>query len=261
MNLKPLWEKAVSAWHTLAPDWQTFIRKSMPYILVAVFTSATAFAMVGVQAVGKEYMTIEGTKAELENEKQELAANQTELEKTLTETRDLLNRLSVANTNAKTLLDETENTVSDKIEELMSAYQNVADKEQQRWILPIQYTLLSSPFGYRDHPVAGEAKFHYGVDLAAPQGTPVVASRSGTVTKAAYVEDNEGYYVNIDHMDGYTSRYLHMSRFIVAEGQFVFAGQIIGYCGSTGVATGPHLHFGIYQDNAAVNPADYIDFY
>lgn len=99
------------------------------------------------------------------------------------------------------------------------------------------------------------------MDLAADPGTPIVASRSGTVTAAAYVEDNEGYYVNIDHLDGYESRYLHMSKYIVTEGQFVMAGQIIGYCGDSGAATGYHLHFGIYHNNEVVDPADYIDLY
>ena len=76
---------------------------------------------------------------------------------------------------------------------------------------------------------------------------------------AAYDEDNEGYYVNIDHLDGYVSRYMHMDKYIVTQGQFVVAGQIIGYCGDSGIATGVHLHFGIYKDGKAVNPAYYMD--
>ncbi len=126
------------------------------------------------------------------------------------------------------------------------------------WLVPINYTRFSSPFGYRIHPVYGDYRFHYGVDLGAPTGTPIIATRSGTVTTATYGSSG-GYYVYIDHGDGYRSAYLHMTHYIVSVGQQVTAGQVIGYCGSTGCSTGPHLHFSIYKNGVAVNPALYID--
>ena len=126
------------------------------------------------------------------------------------------------------------------------------------WLLPINYTYFSSPFGWRDHPVYGGQRFHYGVDLAAPQGTPIYATRGGRVTVATY-DSSSGYYVSINHLDGFVTKYLHMTHYIVSPGQYVAAGQVIGYCGSTGASTGPHLHFGIYKDGVAVNPALYIN--
>ena len=125
------------------------------------------------------------------------------------------------------------------------------------WIVPINYTAFTSPFGEREAPTEGASTYHYGVDLAAPTGTPIYASRSGTVTTAAF-GSSSGYYVQIDHGDGYRSVYMHMTHFDVYEGQYVKQGQIIGYCGSTGVSTGPHLHFGISKNGVYVNPADYI---
>lgn len=125
------------------------------------------------------------------------------------------------------------------------------------WLVPVNYVYMSSPFGYRWHPVYGTYTFHYGVDLAAAQGTPIVATRSGTVSVATY-DSAAGYYVNINHGDGFVSRYLHLTHYIVSPGQYVEAGQVIGYCGSTGASTGPHLHFGIYYNGTAVNPANYI---
>ncbi len=125
------------------------------------------------------------------------------------------------------------------------------------WLVPINYTHFTSPFGWREHPVYGGWRFHYGVDLSAPQGTPIYASRGGRVTTATYGSSG-GYYVVIDHLDGYTSNYLHMTHYIVAPGDYVAAGQVIGYCGSTGASTGPHLHFAIYKNGTAVNPAEYI---
>ncbi len=127
------------------------------------------------------------------------------------------------------------------------------------WLVPINYTYFSSPFGYRIHPIYGDYRFHYGVDLSAPSGTPIIASRSGVVTTASYEAGGAGYYVNIDHRDGFATRYMHMTHFIVSPGDYVYAGQVIGYCGSTGASTGPHLHFSVYYNGSAVNPALYIN--
>lgn len=126
------------------------------------------------------------------------------------------------------------------------------------WLIPCNYTRFSSPFGYRWHPVYGDWRFHYGVDLAAASGTPIVATRAGKVTTATY-SSSAGYYVTLDHGDGFSSKYLHMSYYIVSPGQYVAAGQVIGYVGSTGTSTGPHLHFSILYNGSHVNPADYIN--
>lgn len=126
------------------------------------------------------------------------------------------------------------------------------------WLVPISYNYLSSPFGMRLHPVYGDYRLHNGVDLSAPEGTPIYASRAGKVIVATYGTSG-GNYVMIDHMDGtYTTMYLHMTRYVVHVGQNVNAGELIGYCGSTGVSTGPHLHFSVFKNGVAVNPADYI---
>ena len=125
------------------------------------------------------------------------------------------------------------------------------------WKVPISYTAFTSPYGYRVHPIYGTKKFHYGVDLAAPKGRPIYATRSGTVSTASY-NSSSGYYVQINHGDGYRSIYMHMTHYVVSKGQKVSQGQVIGYCGSTGASTGPHLHFGITKDGSYVNPANYI---
>ena len=132
------------------------------------------------------------------------------------------------------------------------------DVDGVTWLVPISYTRFSSPFGMRLHPVYGDYRLHNGVDLSAPEGTPIYASRAGQVIVATYGASG-GNYVMIDHMDGtYTTMYLHMTRYVVSVGQNVAAGELIGYCGSTGVSTGPHLHFSIFKNGVAVNPADYI---
>jgi len=116
---------------------------------------------------------------------------------------------------------------------------------------------VSSPYGYRNHPVDGVYKFHYGVDFAANTGTPVYATKSGTVLVATYGEWN-GNYVKLQHEDGSLSYYLHLDTFAVKQGDSVKQGQKLGTVGSTGKSTGPHLHFEIKINNKNVNPMDYV---
>ena len=127
------------------------------------------------------------------------------------------------------------------------------------WLKPCAYRCVSSPFGNRDAPTAGASTNHQGIDLSAPEGTPIYASRTGVVTAATFGK-SAGYYVSINHGDGFSSIYMHMTRYVVSKGQAVSAGQVIGYVGSTGVSTGPHLHFGISYNGKYVNPANYIAF-
>ncbi len=128
------------------------------------------------------------------------------------------------------------------------------------WMVPCSYKKLTSPFGLRKSPTTGASTYHQGVDLSANAGTPVVASRGGTVTVATY-SNSAGYYVTINHGDGFSSIYMHMSNYIVSAGQKVNQGQTIGYVGKTGIATGNHLHFGIAHNGSYVNPCNYVSLY
>lgn len=125
------------------------------------------------------------------------------------------------------------------------------------WIVPMSYICVTSPYGWREHPIYGGSAFHYGVDLAANEGTPIYAARSGVVSAATY-NSSAGYFVQIDHDQGYRTIYMHMTYFVVDSGEYVSQGELIGYCGSTGDSTGPHLHFGLSQYGSYDNPAYYI---
>ncbi len=266
MNLKthwqktaPAWQKVTSVWRGVAdyfrkriPVWKRFAQKAISYALVAVLASALTATVFAIQGMGLKDLTAE--REALEESKQELA-------QTLTQTETLLNQLLTANKDTQDLLQEAqreEGEVADKIDELKGAYDAAEESALQHWVVPMKYTMCTSYFGLRLHPIEGEAKFHSGVDLAASVGTPIVASRGGRVTVAEY-EDQAGYHVAIDHGDGYVTRYMHMSRYIVTSGQVVITGQVIGFCGASGAATGAHLHFGVYYDGKAVDPAQYID--
>lgn len=128
------------------------------------------------------------------------------------------------------------------------------------FIFPVSlngYQCVTSPYGYRTHPITGNYTLHNGIDLAAVTGTPIYAAKTGSVSIAS-----NGYgwgnYVVLNHGDGYSTLYGHMTNYIVSAGQTVTQGQVIGYVGSTGNSTGPHLHFTIYYNGTSVNPAGYI---
>ena len=119
---------------------------------------------------------------------------------------------------------------------------------------PINGARLSSSFGMRKHPILGYNKMHRGTDFAAPSGTPIMASGSGTVTRARWCGGG-GNCVKIKHNSSYETIYAHMKSFAkgIKEGRKVKQGQIIGYVGSTGLSTGPHLHYEVIVNGKKVN--------
>ncbi|CAM4085371.1 Peptidase M23 domain-containing protein [Novosphingobium lubricantis] len=124
-------------------------------------------------------------------------------------------------------------------------------------LAPVAVAHLSSGYGMRVHPVLGGRRGHKGIDLAAPTGTPIRASADGVVEKAEWF-GGYGLFVQLDHGGAMETRYGHMSRVAVAEGQQVRKGDVIGYVGSTGRSTGPHLHYEVRVSGEAVNPMPYM---
>jgi murein DD-endopeptidase MepM/ murein hydrolase activator NlpD len=118
---------------------------------------------------------------------------------------------------------------------------------------PVNGARLSSGFGMRRHPVLGYGKMHKGVDFAAPTGTPIYAAGDGTVEYAARY-GSFGNYVRIRHTNEYKTAYAHMHRIAAKKGARVKQGQVIGYVGTTGRSTGPHLHYEVHSNGKAVNP-------
>lgn len=122
---------------------------------------------------------------------------------------------------------------------------------------PLDFYRISSKFSNsRYHPVLKRYRAHHGVDYAAPKGTPVYAIGSGKVIKKAYQANGAGYYIKIRHNSTYTTSYMHLSGFAkgLKEGDFVKQKQVIGYVGSTGLSTGPHLDFRVYENGKPINP-------
>ncbi len=123
---------------------------------------------------------------------------------------------------------------------------------------PLDGATMTSSFGMRVHPILGVRRGHKGIDLAMPIGTPVYATADGVISKAERFS-SYGLYISIEHGGNIQTRYGHLSRLSVASGQKVRKGDLIGYVGSTGRSTGPHLHYEVRIAGTAVNPIPYMN--
>jgi murein DD-endopeptidase MepM/ murein hydrolase activator NlpD len=123
--------------------------------------------------------------------------------------------------------------------------------------MPIRGGYITSPFGERIDPFTGRESFHPGLDIGAYRGEPVRSVAAGVVTYAG-VRDGYGKVVEIDHGDGYMTRYAHNSKLLVHVGEHVHSGEVISDAGSTGRSTGPHVHFEVWHDGKLVNPIAYV---
>ena len=225
----------------------------------------------------KEALEIE--KAQLEAVKEELKVKEVELQAKRNEADALLNDLIAKGDEYLLLVEAAEierDEIAKEIANKQDEYEDAWDAEHPRpvtppsssggstppassggWMVPINYVAVTSRYGPRNTGIPGASTWHHGVDLAAGTGTPIYATRSGVVSSAGWYGSG-GNCVYIDHGDGFKSAYMHMTHDVVSAGQYVQQGQVIGYCGSTGVSSGPHLHFGIYYNGSSVNPANYI---
>ena len=126
-------------------------------------------------------------------------------------------------------------------------------------VCPGREITFTSPFGYRIHPIMGNVIFHSGTDIAGPRGTPVYAAADGVVSDVKSNYHGYGNVVDIDHGFGYATRYGHLNSANVEPGQKIHRGDQIGTIGSTGRATGPHLHYEVLYNTLQVNPWNYFD--
>jgi len=116
---------------------------------------------------------------------------------------------------------------------------------------------ISSPYGRRDNPFGGERTFHSGVDISGPPGTPIRATADGVVSYSGWTQYS-GYVVLIEHGCGFSTAYAHNRSNTVKVGQRVKRGEIIGYIGSSGKSTGPHVHYGVWEKGKSVNPSKFL---
>lgn len=212
---------------------------------------------------------------DLQETRQQLSDSEEMLKVKRTESDDILRELIAQQSEFQAVLDEASKIQDDLLTEIAQKQKELQAAQYKEelvkmalkgenppsnatWIEPVSGYTISSPFGNRKSPTAGASSNHKGVDMACPSGTPIYATRAGTVTVASYQAGGAGYYVSINHGDGFASIYMHMTRYVVSKGQSVAQGALIGYVGSTGIATGPHLHFGVSYGGTYVNPMAYL---
>ncbi len=229
---------------------------------------------IAADIVDATRMNLTKDKEELEGVREQLKADESALEEKRTESDDLLYELEKKAEEFEVLMAESEVLQEELMQEIAQMEVKLEDAKYDEylaklalqgenppsdasWAMPVSGR-LTSPFGMRVHPVLGYARMHNGIDLAAAQGTPIYATRSGKVTRTSYQAGGAGNYVSINHLDGFASIYMHMTHYVVSQGQDVAQGQLIGYVGSTGISTGPHLHFGISYAGTYVNPLAYV---
>lgn len=205
--------------------------------------------------------------ADSEAEKEDLIAEFTEQINNLDLTAGAASRSSADLSNAQNSLAETEMLIRDALgytetaDALVAKLRAKADALQDTMDrYPDFYPTVggvNSPFGYRRHPITGETKLHSGQDIGSGTGTPIWAAGKGTVSYVGY-ESGYGYHICIDHGNGLSTKYAHLSEMLVSVGDEVGKGDLIARMGATGRVTGPHLHFEVIRNGECVDPADYI---
>ncbi len=250
-------------------------RMNMVDEIAAADTQRLADLQVASANVAENQRILSEEMLDLQDTREQLESSEEMLKVKRTESDDILRELISQQSEFQALLDESEALQSDLMTEIAEKQRELQAAQYKEelvkmalkgenppsnatWIEPVSGYTISSPFGYRKSPTAGASTNHKGVDMACPSGTPIYATRAGTVTVASYQAGGAGYYVSINHGDGFASIYMHMTRYVVSKGQSVTQGQPIGYVGSTGISTGPHLHFGVSYGGTYVNPMAYL---
>lgn len=230
---------------------------------------------IAADIVTATQMNLNNEKSALEESRAELAEDEKVLEEKSIQYYDLLYELEQKADEFEILMAESEILQEELMMEIAEKEKDLKEAKHDEylaklalqgdnppsnatWVTPVSGFRLTSAFGMRKHPVLKVTRMHNGVDMACAQGTPIYATRAGKVTRTAYQAGGAGNYVSINHLDGFSSVYMHMTHYVVSPGQNVSQGQLIGYVGSTGISTGPHLHFGISYAGTYVNPLAYI---
>ena len=245
-----------------------------------------------------EIATAEELKTQLSEKKEsseikktELTAKKVELDASIAEYDDILIEIETKVAEHKTVLAKMNGKIAEAEDEV-AAYKDdqaaieaaikKAEQQQQQkpnggssgnhgsatgnisssgwmWPVPTSSAYISSVYGWRNDPISGQRKFHYGIDIAAPGGSKIIAPKDGTVVYTKHQSSGYGIHLLVNHNNGYYTLYGHCQSLAVSAGQSVKQGQVIAYVGRTGYATGNHLHFEVRDGNGnKLNPSNFV---
>ncbi|MBP3328853.1 MAG: peptidoglycan DD-metalloendopeptidase family protein [Clostridia bacterium] len=245
-----------------------------------------------------EIATAEELKTQLSEKKEsseikktELTAKKVELDASIAEYDDILIEIETKVAEHKTVLAKMNGKIAEAEDEV-AAYKDdqaaieaaikKAEQQQQQkpnggssgnhgsatgnisssgwmWPVPTSSAYISSVYGWRNDPISGQRKFHYGIDIAAPGGSKIIAPKDGTVVYTKHQTSGYGIHLLVNHNNGYYTLYGHCQSLAVSAGQSVKQGQVIAYVGRTGYATGNHLHFEVRDGNGnKLNPSNFV---
>ncbi|HHG84905.1 MAG TPA: M23 family peptidase [Bacteroidetes bacterium] len=265
----------------------TLVRTSLSYLLVAgiICSSVAAYMfyfygnpirlMAKNQTLQEHLVNFDETIAKLETDIESLHQQDEDVYRAILKADPIKDEWQVGTGGAaeykpletKALQDTKERLerMESKVNVQMASYEDLLVKFKSREeelkhmpsMRPISTDLISG-FGYRMHPILKVRKLHTGLDFRAPMGTLVYATADGLVTHAGGGANGYGNHINIDHGYGYETKYGHLSKSLVQEGQRVKRGDIIGHSGNSGLSKGPHLHYEIKKDGTKIDPVDYF---
>ena len=256
----------VSYWSIIfnAQDYSDLLDRIADVDAVMAYDNAVMEELIATrQELERLQGELESARAEEQAARDQQQAKKEEQQAKVAEAQKLLDQINADVAEVNRQLD-AESAAASEIQAEIARKQKQLEEERKQnnivissetgylWPLPGYYR-LSSQFGYRIHPITGKPHSHTGIDIPAPGGTSILAAKSGQVVTSAY-HYSYGNYVVIDHGNGNSTLYAHMSSRAVSEGQMVTQGQVIGYVGTTGSSTGNHLHFEVRDNYTRVDP-------
>ena len=272
-RIKYMYEKGNSSYFTILFQSGSFTDFFNRAEYMKQITSYDSHMLANYMEVRQQTEETRGmVKAELSNQEsmmQEKEIQQDEIEQMLQEKTRQMDKYKKLLKKTRNSQEEKENELQKQEDEIEALFAKQREKEgtgaitipasgklkgkyNLRWPLMVAGR-ISSEFGYRNSPTAGASTYHRGVDIAVPTGSYILAAQDGTVQLATY-QSAAGNYVCISHGDGLYTYYMHCSKLLVSAGEKVKQGQVIAYSGSTGVSTGPHLHFGVNVGGEYIDP-------
>ncbi len=237
-------------------------------VLVLLMSCVGTGYLISVSVQTAEYYQMKGKLSYFSSQYDELKTTMTSLKKSESEFRQLfalkskksvLESVDADDTGSididtlKKQIDESMQSVTE-IKQYLSEQKNVYLATPSGW--PVAGRITSG-YGVREHPKYGKQMFHSGIDISIPQGTPVNVTADGIISFAGWA-DRGGNIVVVEHGYGFSSAYAHNSKIKVKIGQMVKRGDVIAYSGSTGVSTGPHVHYEVWKSGQSINPVAYL---